>query len=215
MVKRVRCGVTVQVRKKSDPSAIGVYDAPCKMWKCPDCRPVLEERWFSWLSYKMADLTTAYVRFVSDSNWGSVHKRIVRAGGEYVAIRQVDGLLVIFTDVPESKGEPVSVASATDMLKRFISSAYPYRPIHTSGGWAIKSSPIKKSDWERIQELPMSVPEAAEQLTILGVDVQWYFGYVIHGFSAVLPDNMDLFVVQGKLQLVPCIVPRTSTRGTS
>jgi hypothetical protein len=120
----------------------------------------------------------------------------------------------VFTNVPEGKGEPVGVTSATDMLRRFISTAYPARPIHTSKGWAIQSNPVKNSDWERIQELPISVSEAAEQLTTLGVEVQWYFGYVIHGFSAILPDNLDLFIVDGKLRLVPCIVPRTSAGGT-
>ena len=210
MRQRTRCGVAVQVRKRSDKSKISVYNAPCGMWKCPRCRPVLEERWSVWLSCQIASLESVYVLFVSDSNWGSIRMRILRAGGEYAAIRQVDGLRVVFSNVPESKGEPVSVTSATDMLRRFIASAYPSRPIHTSTGWAIKSNPIQKSDWERVQELPLSVGEVAEQLKSFGVAVSWYFGYVIHGFSAQLPDNTDLFVVDGKVRLVPCIVPRTS-----
>jgi hypothetical protein len=140
--------------------------------------------------------------------------RIQRAGGEYAAIRQIDSLRVVFSNVLESKGEPVSVSSATSMLRRFVASAYPFRPIHTSTGWAIKSNPVQKSDWERIQELPMSVDDAAEQLESLGVPVSWYFGYVVHGFTAQLPDNTDLFAVDGKLRLVSCIVPRTPTGGT-
>ena len=211
MGQKTRCGVAVQVRKKNDKSKISIYNAPCGMWKCLNCRPILEERWFSWLSYKFVATDSIYVQFVSNSNWGSIRKHIARSNGNYVAIRQVDGLRVVFSDVQASKGEQVSIESATDMLRRFIASAYPSRPIHTSTGWAIKSNPIQKSDWERVQELPLSVGEVAEQLKSLGVAVSWYFGYVIHGFSAQLPDNTDLFVVDGKVRLVPCIVPRTLT----
>lgn len=187
--RRKSCGVALHLRNKANPFRHMVTGGLCGTWKCPTCGDYLRKKWVEHLTAKFQPLESVYISLVGKPRWQTVAKRILRASGDFATVEQSGDMLMVFTNV--SMGEHISNNSILTLLTKTINNAETssgHRPVHTSRGWALVKTPPKMSEWERIDNLPITVDEAEKVVKTLGLIMYSFWDDQRRGFVVDLPD---------------------------
>lgn len=194
--------MAMHLRNKTDRSKHMVIGVLCGSWKCPACGSFLRQKWTEHLSRKLSEASKIYVLLVSKTRWDTISKRILRAGGQFVTIEQADGILYVFTTVPQ--GELILHDTALELLGKVLRQATSdKRPVHTSRGWGLSKTEPKMSDWERVGQLPASVDEIAKIVESAGNVVHRFWDNLRMGFVVELPEMTNIHVgADGKICLL-------------
>lgn len=189
IAKPRRCGMAVLLRNKGNHNKYMTIGALCGTWSCPTCGAFLKRKWTEHISSKLTVLSRAFILVLSnESHWDTVHMRLRRAKGSYVAIKQQDDRLVVVSDVAVG-GESVSVAEALSRLEQAIQNVTNRRPIHTSRSWALPKKSPELGAWERVSKLSVDVDSVEKIAKASGITVNSFFVDHQIGFILELPDD--------------------------
>jgi len=175
---RKRCGMAIHLKDKINKYHRSVIGVLCGRWSCGVCGPYLRTKWLNHLSVVFGELESVYISHIIKSQWGTVQKRITRAGGNYAHIELASGVLVVFTNMVE--GSLIPDDAVVDLLHLAIDAATSaHKAVATSRGWSLASTieRVDRTKWERVSRMSVSVDEVKMAVTKMGLKASTNFCY--------------------------------------
>ena len=137
---RPNCRPILMRAKTVSPAALQkpyVIWARCQSWVCAGCRcwMILRERAAAEIHFRQAESLHEFG--CTDEQWEGMRKRIRRAKGEYLRIRDGEGWYVV-TSAPVRGSIPVTADMACSVVRTLLEAwEGEHRPITTSRGWCL------------------------------------------------------------------------------
>ncbi|MFC2014164.1 bifunctional DNA primase/polymerase [Chloroflexota bacterium] len=189
-----RCGVAVHLRHRKQPRRQRIIGVLCGSWDCAVCGPHLKKKWLHQFTPLIMDSEAVYLSIITKEEWGKVYRRIRRGGGEFAKVELQDGPITIFTTAKGGLLLPQSLRMS--VLGAAIEAAtFRHRAISTSRGWQLEKKEEGEPEWERIGQLPITVEDARDVVSQLGLkpkEISSWGAYkmgVVEGFEVMLPES--------------------------
>jgi hypothetical protein len=194
---RCRCGPSLRLRHRADPTLHQVAGLSCRSWGCPACGPRL--RWAYGLHYGRMLLVAAgplYLTHLAPAAWAARKRSLQRTGARWVRVAPAAGDATVLATRPLAGGEPIEPGEAVRALGTALAALEPpagrerFRPVSSCACWALRRRSTRPV-WEYLGSSTAHDPEEVRaELCKRGLDpavrrlcgslgLQWAVSYVL------------------------------------